>query len=89
MKINAAMRFTALRFHASDCEAVGGIMKRTRPRTKSFEDRIAEHGRKLKEEANLLPPGKERDELVERVRQTEMATRVTEWLGSGGVRSSK
>ncbi len=42
------------------------------------------HGRKLKEQANVLPLGKERDELMRRARQSEVAARVTVWLASPG-----
>jgi hypothetical protein len=64
-------------------------MKHIPPKSKSFEDRIAEHGRKLKEEADAMPPGKERDKVLKRAGQTEVAARATEWLESPGLRSPK
>jgi hypothetical protein len=50
----------------------------------SFEDRLADHARRLREEANVLPPGKERNEMMRKVRQTSVSAHVNEWPSSPG-----
>jgi hypothetical protein len=40
----------------------------------------------LREEAKSLPPGVERDRLLRKARQDEVALHVTEWLKSPGLR---
>ena len=64
-------------------------MKR-RPRIKhqaSFEERLANHGRRLEEQAKTLPPGEERDDLMRRARQTETTRHLNEWPTSPGLAS--
>ena len=46
--------------------------------------RIAE---RLKEQAQTVPPGKDREVLLKRVQQTETASRINAWLTSPGLRS--
>jgi hypothetical protein len=53
----------------------------------SFEERLAEHARRLKEEAKKLPPGKERDGLMRRARQAEVTAHLNQWLTSPGLAS--
>ena len=51
----------------------------------SFPDRLAQEAERLREEAEKLPPGQERDMLIRKVRQTETAADVNEWLTSPGL----
>jgi hypothetical protein len=68
---------------AEDC-----IMKRKRIRhTASFEERLAMQAQRLKEQAQTLPPGNDREMLLKRVQQTETACRINAWLTSPGLRS--
>jgi hypothetical protein len=39
----------------------------------------------LRERAEALPPGQQRDLLLRQARQTETAAHVTEWLSSPGL----
>ena len=56
-------------------------MKRRRIKHEaSFEERLAEHARRLKEQAKALPPGKERDGLMRRARQAEVTANLNQWL---------
>jgi hypothetical protein len=49
----------------------------------TFEERLAEEARRLKEEAEKLPLGsKARDRILRRARQAETASRIDEWLRS-------
>lgn len=52
----------------------------------TLEQRLADQAKRLHEEAKLLPPGPERDDLVRKARQTETASHMNEWLGSPGLR---
>ena len=51
-----------------------------------LQDRIALHALRLKEEAQSLRPGPERDGLIRRARQAETASHVDDWLLSPGLR---
>ena len=63
-------------------------MKRRRIKHQaSFEERLADHGRRLEEQAKTLPPGEERDDLMRRARQTETTQHLNEWLTSRGLAS--
>jgi hypothetical protein len=55
----------------------------------SFEERLAEQARKLREQAKTLSPGKERDALMRRARHAEIASHINEWLTSPGLASPK
>jgi hypothetical protein len=55
----------------------------------SLQERLANHGRRLRDEAKRLPPGGEREGLIRRARQTEIASHITEWLTSPGLASPK
>jgi hypothetical protein len=54
--------------------------------TLSLEARLSEEAKRLREEAQLLSPGAEREELIRRARQAEIASRMNEWLTSPGIR---
>jgi hypothetical protein len=63
-------------------------MKRKRIRhTTTFEERLTMQAERLKEQAQTLPPGKDREMLLKRVQQTETASRINAWLTSPGLRS--
>ena len=57
--------------------------------TISFDERLADQARHLREQATTLPPGGVRDDLIRRARQTETASRINEWLTSPGLASPK
>jgi hypothetical protein len=52
-----------------------------------FEERLAGEARRLKEEADKLPRGSGRDDLLRKERQAETASQLTEWLTSPGLAS--
>ena len=54
--------------------------------TQSLEVRLSEEAKRLREEAKLLPPGAQREELINKARQAETASHLTEWLKSPGLR---
>ena len=52
----------------------------------SFEERLSDEAKRLREEAKLLPPGAERDRIIRKARQAETGSHLTEWLTSPGLR---
>lgn len=50
--------------------------------TQTLEERLAEHARLLRDEAELLPHGPVRDAALRRARQAEIGTNLSEWLRS-------
>jgi hypothetical protein len=54
---------------------------------KSFEERLAEDAKRLREEAKLLPPGAMRDATLRKARQAETGSRMSEWLSSPGLKA--
>jgi hypothetical protein len=65
-------------------------MKRRRVKHEiSFEERLAAEAKRLREQAEALPPGIERDELIRKARQAETASRMNEWLQSPGLQPPK
>jgi hypothetical protein len=59
-----------------------------RPRFKrpilSFDERLAQEARRVREQAKTMPPGIERENLLRKARQTETALHINEWLISPG-----
>ena len=57
--------------------------------TMSFDERLADRAKRLRDQAKTLSPGIERDELIRKARQAETASRVNEWLTSPVLASPK
>ena len=55
----------------------------------TLEERLAEAAQRLREQARTLPPSAERDELVRKARQTEIASHMNEWLTSPALQPPK
>jgi hypothetical protein len=53
----------------------------------SFPDRLANEADRLRKEAEAVPHGPERDALLKKARQADVAARTDEWLSSLGLRS--
>ncbi|MDF0496387.1 hypothetical protein P0R27_24075 [Bradyrhizobium yuanmingense] len=51
----------------------------------SFEERLARECQRLRGEAQSLPPGFRRDQLLRKARQCETGSHVSEWLQSPGL----
>jgi hypothetical protein len=54
-----------------------------------LQDRLALHALRLKEAAQALRPGPERDAMTRKARQAETASHVNEWLLSPGLQVPK
>ena len=59
-------------------------MKRNRSEPHSFEDQLAEAAAKFEAQARRLRPGKEREELLRKLRRIDSAAHLNEWLKSPG-----
>ncbi len=53
--------------------------------TQTLEERLVEHAKRLRERARTLPAGYQRELLLRRAGQDEVAARLTEWLRSPGL----
>ncbi|WLA66243.1 hypothetical protein [Bradyrhizobium diazoefficiens] len=63
------------------------MQKRRRVKqTRSLEERLAEEAKRLREQANSLPPGIERDHALRKARQAEIGSHMSEWLTSPGLK---
>jgi hypothetical protein len=61
-------------------------MERHFTELKSFEERLADEARLLREEARLLPLGAVRDATIRAAQQAETGSHISEWLRSPGLR---
>jgi len=50
--------------------------------TLSFFERLAAHSQNVRAKVASLPAGQERDAMLEKLKQTEGAARITRWLSS-------
>lgn len=48
----------------------------------SFLERLAEHSKKARAKVASLPPGRERDVMLDKLKQTERAAQISRWLSS-------
>jgi hypothetical protein len=55
----------------------------------SFKERLEREARKIREAANAMRPGKERDDAIEKARQVEAAIHMEDWLKSPGLQPPK
>lgn len=55
----------------------------------TLQDRIAEWAAGVREQANEMQPGPERDELLMKLRQAETAMHLEDWANSTGFQAPK
>jgi hypothetical protein len=55
----------------------------------SFDQRLANEAQRAREMAVTLPPGKERDALLEKARLVDLAGRINGWLASPELKSQQ
>ncbi|MBR0955853.1 hypothetical protein [Bradyrhizobium japonicum] len=55
----------------------------------SFQDRLSAWAEQLREQAAKLKPGRERDDLLAKVRQADVAAHLDEWVNSRGLQPPK
>jgi hypothetical protein len=57
--------------------------------TKSLQDRLKKFASDVRARAAELPPGTEKDELLQRARQADTASHVHDWAYSPGLQPPK
>jgi hypothetical protein len=55
----------------------------------SLKDRLAAFAKEAREKASLLQPGIEKDELLKKARQADVASHLSDWTNSPGLRPPK
>jgi hypothetical protein len=55
----------------------------------TFPDRLANEAERLREKAKTKPPGPERDALLRKARQADIAAHMDKWLSSPGLQPPK
>jgi len=62
------------------------MLKRRRfKQTTSLKERLAAWAKQVHEQAEALPPGPERDDLLMKGRRADTAARIDEWANSTGL----
>jgi hypothetical protein len=61
------------------------LTRRKSKQTDPLEARLAAEAERLREEADSLPPGAVRDEILRKARQAETGSQMSEWLRSPGL----
>lgn len=56
---------------------------------RTLEERLAEQAAQLKEQADQLPAGPEREALLRKARLAETGAHLSDWLSSSGLRAPK
>jgi hypothetical protein len=62
-------------------------MTASRSDENTLNERLAVEATHLRERANTLPAGAERDDLLKKARRLEVASQLDNWLSSPGLRS--
>jgi hypothetical protein len=65
------------------------VERRRFKQTNPLDRRLEEQAKRLRREAEAVPPGVERDRLMRQARQAETAARMSEWLSSPGLQPPK
>ncbi|SHN86011.1 hypothetical protein [Bradyrhizobium erythrophlei] len=60
-----------------------------RKKLMTFPERLAKWAEGIRKQACQLPPGPERDALLKKARQTEIAAHLDEWANSPGLQPPK
>jgi hypothetical protein len=65
------------------------MQRRRIKHTRSLEERLTEEARRLREEAEGLPPGAKKESLLQKARENEIVAHMTEWITSPGLQPPK
>jgi hypothetical protein len=65
------------------------MQRRRFKQTLSFPDRLKTFAEELKAKASELRPGPEREALLKRARQADIASHIDEWVNSPGLQPPK
>jgi len=53
--------------------------------TMSLQDRLASFAKEMRDKASLMPPSREKDDLLERASRADMASHLDDWTNSAGL----
>jgi hypothetical protein len=59
--------------------------RRSVKQTVTLEERLVVEAKRLRDQAGLLPQGREREALERRARQAETGAHLSAWMGSPGL----
>jgi hypothetical protein len=65
------------------------LIRRRFKQTVSLKGRLAAFAKKMREKANKMPSGRERDELLQKAGQADTAANIDEWANSPGLQPPK
>ncbi|MDI3562507.1 hypothetical protein [Bradyrhizobium sp. Arg816] len=57
--------------------------------TESLGERLRHQSKRIRLKSDSLPPGEERDQLLKKVRDVDMAARIQDWLRSPSLQPPK
>jgi hypothetical protein len=63
--------------------------RRNFKQTAPLDQRLEEQAKRLRKEAQGIPPGVERQKLIRQARQAETAAHIHEWLTSPGLQAPR
>jgi hypothetical protein len=55
----------------------------------SLKERLAAFAQDVREKADLMPAGRERDDLLQRASRAETASHLDDWVNSPGLKAPK
>lgn len=61
------------------------LKRRRHDQIVSFKDRLADWAEKIREQAASLPPGAEREAMLKRASQADIAAHLDDWANSPGL----
>jgi hypothetical protein len=64
-------------------------MQRRRSVPHSFEERLAVEKKRLEQQAEKLPSGPAKDQLLQKIERIETASRIDKWLSSPGLQQPR
>lgn len=64
-------------------------LRRRFKQTFSLKDRLISFARETREQAERLPAGRERDQLLQKAQQADTTAHLDDWLFSPGLRSPR
>ena len=65
------------------------MLRRRLVRSASLKDRLEAFAEEARAKAERMPPGPERDEMLKKVRQADVAAHLDDWANSPGLRAPK
>jgi hypothetical protein len=55
----------------------------------ALKDRLDSFAKEIRRKASLLPPGREKEQMLKKARQADIATHLDDWANSPGLQPPK